>query len=338
MKKTRVLISDIYDPWFNLATEDWIFRDLDPEQRILFLWRNQPTVVIGRSQNPWLECHLEKMEKDQILLARRQSGGGAVFHDLGNTNFTFLASKKNYNKSDNFNIIIAALKQFGIKAQLSGRNDIVVNSSASSKKISGNAFRHGVDRAFHHGTLLINTDLNQLQNYLNPNKKKLESKGITSVKSRVTNLQELNPEINHDVLSWALIQEFFEFHAEQGEIEYLNHDTLAKQPKLHQHYEKLKDWGWRFGQTFEFTHQLEERFSWASIDLRLNVKHGVIENTEIYSDCLYPELIDAFKKILIDVRYQTEDVLEAMKQLASAMPDHEAEITEFQGWLQGEVI
>ena len=108
--KLRILKSAVTNPWFNLATEDWIFNTLNPDSHTLFLWRNSETVVIGRSQNPWVECKIDKMEADDVFLARRQSGGGAVFHDLGNTNFTFLSPKDDYDQAANFTIIINALK------------------------------------------------------------------------------------------------------------------------------------------------------------------------------------------------------------------------------------
>ena len=152
MSKLKVFLSDSTDPWFNLATEDWIFRDMDPSYQVLFLWRNAETVVIGRFQNPWTECDVEKMEADGIKLARRQSGGGAVFHDLGNTNFTFLSGADEYDKERNNRIITDALARFGITAEPSGRNDIIVEG----RKVSGSAFKKKRDRAFHHGTMLIN--------------------------------------------------------------------------------------------------------------------------------------------------------------------------------------
>src|SRR5690606_10463173 len=106
--KLRILKSAVTNPWFNLATEDWIFNTLNPDSHTLFLWRNSETVVIGRSQNPWVECKIDKMEADDVFLARRQSGGGAVFHDLGNTNFTFLSPNDDYDQAANFTIIINA--------------------------------------------------------------------------------------------------------------------------------------------------------------------------------------------------------------------------------------
>jgi len=155
----KIFHSDSHDPWFNLATEDWIFRDMDPNQRVLFLWRNAETVVIGRFQNPWVECNTSRMEADGIKLARRQSGGGAVFQDLGNTNFTFMTGRQFYNKNDNNQIILNALRAHGIEGEASGRNDLVVTDDEGARKFSGSAFKETKDRCFHHGTLLLNANL-----------------------------------------------------------------------------------------------------------------------------------------------------------------------------------
>lgn len=193
MSTLRLLISDSYDPWFNLAVEECIFRQMPATQRVLFLWRNADTVVIGRAQNPWKECNTRRMEEDNVRLARRSSGGGAVFHDLGNTCFTFMAGKPEYDKTISTSIVLNALNALGVSAEASGRNDLVVKTAEGDRKVSGSAYRETKDRGFHHGTLLLNADLSRLANYLNPDKKKLAAKGITSVRSRVTNLTELLP-------------------------------------------------------------------------------------------------------------------------------------------------
>ena len=139
-------------------SSDWLFQDFDDFDHVLYLWRNDQTVVVGRSQNPWLECDLNAMRRDHIYLARRQSGGGAVFQDMGNTNFTLISKKDLYDKKANTQIILNALKQFKIVASASGRNDIVVQLDDGARKISGSAYKEKMDRAFHHGTLLINTN------------------------------------------------------------------------------------------------------------------------------------------------------------------------------------
>ncbi len=134
MTTLRLLISDSYDPWFNSAVEECIFRQMPATQRVLFLWRNADTVVIGRAQNPWKECNTRRMEEDNVRLARRSSGGGAVFHDLGNTCFTFMAGKPEYDKTISTHIVLAALNSLGIMADASGRNDLVVKRRTAIAK------------------------------------------------------------------------------------------------------------------------------------------------------------------------------------------------------------
>ncbi|MDU3719310.1 MAG: lipoate--protein ligase LplA, partial [Klebsiella michiganensis] len=165
MSTLRLLLSDSYDPWFNLAVEESIFRQMPATQRVLFLWRNADTVVIGRAQNPWKECNTRRMEEDNVRLARRSSGGGAVFHDLGNTCFTFMAGKPEYDKTVSTNIVLTALNALGVAAEASGRNDLVVKTAEGDRKVSGSAYRETMDRGFHHGTLLLNADLSRLANY-----------------------------------------------------------------------------------------------------------------------------------------------------------------------------
>lgn len=148
MSSLRLLLSDSYDPWFNLAVEECIFRQMSPTQHVLFLWRNAETVVIGRAQNPWKECNTRKMEADGIKLARRSSGGGAVFHDLGNTCFTFMAGKPGYDKSVSTDIILNALTALGVAAFASERNDLVVATAEGERKISGSAYHTQVCDAF----------------------------------------------------------------------------------------------------------------------------------------------------------------------------------------------
>jgi len=335
--KIRVLVADTFDPWFNLATEDWIFRDMDPEYKVLFLWRNQNTVVIGRFQNPWTECNVEKMEQDEIKLARRQSGGGAVFHDLGNTNFTFMSGKNSYDKNENNQIIINALKRFNIDALGSGRNDLVLKSDEGEKKFSGSAFKETKERAFHHGTLLINADLSRLGNYLNPNKKKLESKGIKSVLARVTNLVNINATITHEGLSEAIIEEFFKFYGCRCEIEHLDHDKLKSVAELNTYYEKLKDWSWRFGETPKFTHFMEERFSWGGIELHLNSHKGLITEVQIYTDSLHPEMIEILSSHLQGLRYEKDAIANALTKLSENYSMYQEYLNDFSEWLCAEV-
>ena len=334
MAKLRVLISNTFNPWFNLATEDWIFRDMDPDVHVLYLWRNADTVVIGRFQNPWTECNIPMMEQDKILLSRRQSGGGAVFHDLGNTNFTFLNGKKDYSKEANNTIITNALKSFDIDAYPSGRNDILIKhpEDKSERKISGSAFKETKDRAFHHGTMLINSDLSKLSNYLSPHKKKLISKGLASVRSRVANLNELNNQITHESLCGAIIEEFFQFYGQTCEIEHLNDDDLKKIPQLTKYYEQLKDWDWCFGETPKFEQVMDEKLSFGCIEVNLNSHKGVITDIKIFSDSLHPEMIQYLMTDLDGVSLTSEGITTALNSTKKDLPMIETFIDEFRDW------
>lgn len=334
--KLRILKSAVTNPWFNLATEDWIFNTLNPDSHTLFLWRNAETVVIGRSQNPWVECKTDKMEANNVYLARRQSGGGAVFHDLGNTNFTFLSPKADYDQNANFTIIINALKKLGVDANVSGRNDMQVGN----KKISGSAFKHSSDRSFHHGTLLVNADMQKLGDYLNPHPLKLKAKGIKSVRARVANLVEFNDAITHETLSQAIIEAFCEYYGQEvadTPIEELDEATLAKEPHLNNYYQQMADWEWRFGKTPQFSHHLETRFDWGLIDLHLDVTQAEITDVVIFSDALNVELIDNLKEALTEVKYNKDAIGAKLAILSEMNPGLAPQIDEFAAWLLGEM-
>lgn len=324
MNPIRVFLADGNDPWFNLATEDWLFSDMDPRQNVLYLWRNSPTVVIGRYQNPWNECDLDAMERDNVKLARRQSGGGAVFHDLGNTNFTMMSSRETYDKQRNNTIIIEALRKFGIEAEASGRNDITVDG----RKISGSAFKITADKAFHHGTLLIQADLTRLAQYLTPDKEKLVSKGIRSVRSRVANLQDFAPELTHENLCTAIIEQFFEVYGNTCPVEHLDYASLQKIPHLKDYYEQMMDWDWRFGKSPDFGITISERLSWARLEFHIEAVHGHISDIHIHSDALIPELIEAFMQALKDIPYEKHAVKAAILELSPNFPEHQEKLEE----------
>ena len=178
-----LLISDSNDPSLNLALEEYL---LGKGINCIYLWCNEPTIVIGRNQNPYRECNLPKLEEDHVHLERRRSGGGAVYHDLGNLNFTIISHKTADAVERNFAFVAEVLGHFGIDARVSGRNDLEVDGL----KISGSAFFEDGEVFCHHGTLLVDVDMTRLSEYLIPSKLKLESKGIDSVRARVANLSD----------------------------------------------------------------------------------------------------------------------------------------------------
>ena len=193
-----------FDPYENLAAEQTLLERVGEGEMILYLWQNARTVVIGRNQNPWKECRTALLAEEGGHLARRLSGGGAVFHDLGNLNFTFLMREEDYDLSRQLSVIERACRSLGIPVERSGRNDLL----ADGRKFSGNAFYHHQGRAYHHGTLMVDVDLEMVQRYLSPSKAKLAAKGVDSVRSRVVNLKEFVPDLSIERLSEALISAF----------------------------------------------------------------------------------------------------------------------------------
>lgn len=337
MSSLRLLLSDSHDPWFNLAVEECIFRQMPPNQRVLFLWRNADTVVVGRAQNPWKECNTRKMERDGIKLARRSSGGGAVFHDLGNTCFTFMAGKPEYNKTVSTQIILEGLQKTGVHAIASGRNDLVLSSPEGERKISGSAYKETKDRGFHHGTLLINADLNRLTDYLNPDPKKLQTKGITSVRSRVMNLAELLPDITHERVCQGIIDAFFAHFGETVKAEVISPLVLPDLPGFSDIFAKQSSWEWNFGQAPAFSHVLETRFHWGGIELHVDVEHGVISRCQVFTDSLEPAPLEILSGKLIGVLYQPGAVGQVILQISEQYSALDGELQQLYHWLINEL-
>ncbi|MDV3425849.1 MAG: lipoate--protein ligase, partial [Bacillota bacterium] len=202
--KLELVISNSFDPYFNLALEEELFNHIEENKIILYLWQNQNTIVIGRNQNAYKECDYNLLKRDGGKLARRLSGGGAVYHDLGNLNFTFISKTGLFDIHKQLEVIIKALEKFHIKAEFSGRNDIL----AKGLKFSGNAYYYDEDKCCHHGTILLSADLSKLTKYLTVSEDKLKWKGIDSVRSRVINLMEINPNVNVNNVKEALAESF----------------------------------------------------------------------------------------------------------------------------------
>ena len=331
--KLKVILSDSVNPYLNLATEEWIFHEMEPTAQTLFLWRNDQTVVIGRSQNPWSECNLTKMKEDGVQLARRGTGGGAVFHDLGNTNFTFLSPKDAYKRENNVAIIQNALAKVGIKSMASGRNDLLLEAEDGPRKFSGSAYREKRDRAFHHGTLLLHADLSRLANYLTPNPKKLQAKGKESVRMRVANLTEHAPQLNHEKIVELIVESFENFYGGKATVERLSLDTLQAIPELKARHDALSAWDWLYGNTLEFSHQLDDYLSLGFFDFRFQVSEGVVQDVQIFSDCLSTEIVSDLQLGLKGKRYEGHSILSLTATLKAKHPTFEPGIDELGNWL-----
>ncbi|NDL63070.1 lipoate--protein ligase [Acerihabitans arboris] len=337
MSTLRLLLSDSYDPWFNLAVEECIFRQMPATQRVLFLWRNADTVVIGRAQNPWKECNTRRMAQDNVKLARRSSGGGAVFHDLGNTCFTFMAGKPGYDKSISTQIILNGLRDMGIAATASGRNDLVLATPDGERKFSGSAYRETADRGFHHGTLLLDADLDRLALYLNPDPKKLQAKGITSVRARVANLVEVMPAVEHHLLCRHLQAAFSQWYGEPVEPEVISPQSVPDLPGFAALFARQSSWEWNFGQAPAFSQVLDTRFSWGGVELHVDVEHGAIARARLFTDSLNPTPLEALAQALPGVAYRPADMALVCHRIMADFPQERASLAEFTAWLTATV-
>lgn len=323
--KTKIVLSDSFDPWHNLALEEFLFRNVEKNQVILYLWQNQNTVVIGRNQNAWKECRCAKLEGDGGKLARRLSGGGAVFHDLGNLNFTFIMDRSLYDLHKQLQVILEGTKKLGIHAEFSGRNDLTVDG----KKFSGNAFYFDGDKAYHHGTIMIDVDVQKVSAYLQVSKEKMISKGVDSVQSRVTNLHNYRAELTIEEMKETLKQSFQELYGESPEpilIKENDHDLKIL-------YDKYSSWDWLYGKTPQFDVVFETRFSWGGIDLGLTLRNGRITASKIYSDAMNANLIEQIAASLVNLPLTSENIIQGLDAFAVADEDKQV-IEDMKTWLQ----
>jgi len=303
------IINQSHDPFFNLALEEYLLNRRDIKEDIFLLWQNRPVVVVGRNQNTLEEINLEYIRTHNIEVVRRISGGGAVYHDLGNLNFTFIADER---KSATLNFtrftapVIQALAQIGIKAENQGRNDITIEG----KKFSGNAqcIMHG--RVMHHGTILFDTNMKDMQEALNVDQDKIASKGVKSVRSRVTNIK--------DYLSEPIsIEEFKEILSstidQNREIRELTPTELAAVNALREN--KYLRWEWVYGSSPPFNVHKSARFDWGKIDFRIDVKKGIIANCKIYGDFFTTGTPGLLEQALIGIPYRQKDLHQALESI-----------------------
>ena len=295
------------DPHENLATEKALMDALQPGEAMLYLWQNLNTVVIGKNQNAWLECRTSLLSEEGGKLARRLSGGGAVFHDLGNLNFTFLMCKEDYDLEKQVTVIQRACALAGIRAEKSGRNDLL----AEGKKFSGNAFYQDKVHAYHHGTLMVDVDKEKLGRYLSPPQAKLQAKGVASVRSRVVNLKELAPSLTIATMGEYMEQAFQEVYGLQAEVFCLT-DAIAHQIDVLK--ETYSSWDYLYGAPLSFTFSCEEKFEWGYVGLQLDAKGGIINDVGINTDAMDWTLPDAIVKALKGCRFDTDSMVYALQQ------------------------
>lgn len=301
---------NITDPRINLAIEEYCLKHLDPEETYLLFYINQPSIIIGKNQNTIEEINTKYVDENGIIVVRRLSGGGAVYHDLGNLNFSFI-TKDDGNSFHNFKKftepVVAALKRLGVDAELSGRNDLMANG----RKISGNAQFSTKGRMFSHGTLLFDSEIEHVVSALKVKKDKIESKGIKSIRSRVANICEfLDQKMTTVEFRSMLLRYIFDTEGEIPEYKLTEKDwKIINQISK----ERYQNWDWNYGKSPKFNLQHSKRFQAGSVDIRLEVQKGVICECKIFGDFFGVGDVSDIEEKLTGVQYERKAIEEALQ-------------------------
>lgn len=306
----------ITDPRINLAIEEFVLRNMDIEKDdYLLFYINQPSIIIGKNQNTIEEINTDYVEDNGIIVVRRLSGGGAVYHDLNNLNFSFL-TKDDGNSFHNYKKftqpVVDALEKLGVNAELSGRNDIL----AEGRKVSGNAQYSTRGRMFSHGTLLFKTDVDAVASSLKVKKDKIESKGIKSIRSRVGNISDyLKEPMTIEEFRTEILRSIF------GGEENIKYYELTEEDwkKIHEiSEERYQKWEWNYGKSPRFNIQKTNRFPSGGIDIRLEVNKGIIEEIKIFGDFFGVGDVADIEKLLVGVKYDRTSIAEAIDAIDTA--------------------
>ena len=302
MTHLQILVSDQYDPFLNRAVEQYLTDGQENGRVTLYLWKNQRTVVIGHNQNPYSECNVQLLLEEGGHLMRRGTGGGAVYHDLGNINFSFIVDKRLYDVTKQLSVIQDALRSYGLETEISGRNDLTYQG----RKFSGNAFGKGQRNHLHHGTILIKTDGAMMQRYLIVDKAKLLKNGVKSVASRVINLSEAVPDLTSENIKQPLMASFEKVYG--GQAEMLDFDTLINKAEVQAIREHISSHDFLFGRWEQFKTTKKARFPWGGVEISLKIDEAqsIITEAQIASDCLEPETISQSEVLLRGASTKTQ--------------------------------
>jgi len=302
------------DPYYNMALDEYVVRSLDPNNDYFYFYQNKPTVVIGKNQNTIEEVNSDYVKQNDIIVVRRMSGGGAVYHDLGNINFSFVVDyrKEDFNSLERFaKAIIKALGKLGVKAEFSGRNDIILDG----KKFSGNAQYLSKGRLLHHGTLLFDSDLSILTKALNVKNDKISSKGIKSVKSRVTNLKDyFKEDICAKQFKELLLKYVFEVEGDALKEYVLTPKDLKNIKKLRD--EKYSTWDWNYGYSPKFDLTRSKRFPGGKVEINLNVRDGGISDIKFYGDFMSKKDVSQLEGNLVGIKFKKDEIKKVLSKFS----------------------
>lgn len=299
------------DPYFNLALEQYVFDELPRNNEYFMLWQNDNAIIIGKHQNTIEEINAAYVKEHGVRVARRLSGGGAVYHDLGNLNFTFITDagdEKKINLAMFCDMIVNALAEIGINAEISGRNDITIDG----RKFSGNSQYIKQGRIMHHGTILFDSDLSIIAKALNVSHDKIESKGIKSVRSRVTNIKEyLKEDLSLDRFREALKHNILGTTTDQYQ---LTQADIAAINRLRD--QRYATWEWNYGRSPKCSIQKETRVDQCGkIQIHMEVENGVITSLATYGDYFGADESGDVEKALIGCPFREEDLLKALDNI-----------------------
>ncbi|HPE16722.1 MAG TPA: lipoate--protein ligase [Oscillospiraceae bacterium] len=310
IRSLRTFVTEGFDPYDNLAREAYLTSHARAGEVVLYLWQNDRTVVVGRNQNCFKECRVALLEAEGGHLARRPSGGGAVYHDRGNLNFSFVARREDYDVGHQLSVILHACRALGIPAEATGRNDLTV----SGKKFSGNAFLEKRAGCCHHGTILIHADTAAAERYLSASREKLASKGVASVRARIANLADFRPGLTVPEMRAAL---FTAFESVYG----LSASLLAPEDfdpgALASLRESFASDAWRYGEKLDFTYEISRRFLWGGLTLLLRAEDGAVARCRAESDAMDADFIAALAPALEGVACRAEPLAQRVLQLGA---------------------
>lgn len=306
------------DPRINLAIEIFLLQEMKVDEPILLFYINEPSIIIGRNQNTIEEINKDYVDAHGIHVVRRFSGGGAVYHDFGNLNFSFIMPDDGNSFHDFEKLtkpIVQALHEMGVEgAQLKGRNDLVIDDM----KFSGNAMYATNGRMFAHGTIMFDSDINEVVNALKVRKDKIESKGIKSIRSRVTNIKPFLPKDKQDMTTEAFREEILLKIFGVDSVDQVKTYTLTEEDwvKINEISDKYyRNWDWNYGKSPAFDIERRKRFPIGSIEVRFNVQEGKITEAKIYGDFFGLGDIADVEQAFIGTRYDKSALKDVIDQI-----------------------
>ena len=300
------------DPRYNTALELYAFNELAEKDDVFMLWINSPCIVVGKNQNTTEEVNQKFCDDKDIKIVRRVSGGGAVYHDLNNLNYTIISNGRSGEEFDFKSFsqpVLDALDSLGVKAEFTGRNDLEIDG----QKFCGNAQAYINGRIMHHGCLLFDVDLSVLANALKVSKDKFESKGVKSVRARVTNIiNELPEKITVEEFRDLLLEYMKKEYPEMTEYVF-SEEELAEINRIKD--TKFGTWDWNYGKSPEFNIRRGTKFTSGKVEVFANVLESKIQDIKIYGDFFGIEDVAAVEDVLRGVKYEREDVLKALETI-----------------------